>query len=112
MIRLLALCVTLAAGPAWAADGPVVVSVVTPDGKPAVGAKVWVYEYSYNDAPGTEPTPLVADSGKASNQLRTSWFEGKLTGFHGASSSSALRTSFTKRSAAALRSAPLFTCAM
>ena len=62
MTRLLALCVTLAAGPAWAADGPVVVRVVTAAGKPAAGAKVWVYEYSYNDAPETDPTPLAADA--------------------------------------------------
>ncbi len=62
MTRLLALCVTLAAGPAWAADGPVVVRVVTPDGKPAAGAKVWPHNFPIPEVPPPEPTPLVADA--------------------------------------------------
>ena len=62
MTRLLVLWVTLATTTASAADGPVVVRVVTPDGKPAAGAKVWEYEYASTDAPETEPTPLAADA--------------------------------------------------
>ena len=55
------------------------------------------------------PMPWVAESGKASSHTSTSWLDGKLIGFEGASSASAPRTSFTNRSAAARRSAQFFT---
>lgn len=58
------------------------------------------------------PMPLMAESGKAFSHFRTSWFDGKLTGLHGASFASALRTSLTNRSAADLRCTPLATRAM
>ena len=45
---------------------PVVVTVLDPDGKPAVGAKVWCYPYAGKDKTPCEPKPVVADAdGKA-----------------------------------------------
>lgn len=49
-------------GPALAGDEPTVIRVVAPDGKPAKGTKVWVYEYTGTDEPPKEPAPLTADS--------------------------------------------------
>lgn len=65
-MRWLALAFVLAAGPAAAAD-PVTVKVVTPDGKPAAGAKVWTYFYPNDgEPPPAEPTPAVtAADGRA-----------------------------------------------
>jgi hypothetical protein len=55
----IALAVVLAVGPASAAD-PVTVTVLTPDGKRAAGAKVWAYFYPNDDEPPpAEPTPVV-----------------------------------------------------
>lgn len=64
MSRTLASCAALllVVGLTLADDAPVTVRVLTTDGKPAAGAKVWVY--SYRD-PGEEekaPTELVADA--------------------------------------------------
>src|SRR5204862_3977015 len=64
MPRTLALCVALAAGLALArADDPppLTVRVVTSDGRPAAGAKVWAYGHPEP----TEPTPFVADAAGA-----------------------------------------------
>ena len=41
----------------------VVITVVTLEGKPAVGAKVWIYEYTADAEAQKEPKPLVADAG-------------------------------------------------
>lgn len=43
-------------------DAPVAVRVVTPDGKPAAGVKVWVYGYAEEAEAGKEPEPRVADA--------------------------------------------------
>jgi uncharacterized GH25 family protein len=70
MVRTLLLGLGIAAilGSARAEDArPYSVVVLTADGKPAAGAKVWVYDYTSAEGTPNEPPALVADAaGKVS----------------------------------------------
>ena len=59
---LACLAVALITRAARPEDPPVPVAVVTVDGKPAAGAKVWVYPYTGSEEAAREPTPLTADA--------------------------------------------------
>ena len=62
MPRTVALCLALALScVARADDTPIMVRVVTPDGKPAAGTKAWVYPAFAKQDKVKEPTPRITD---------------------------------------------------
>jgi hypothetical protein len=41
--------------------GPIKIVVLTPDGKPAAGAKAWLVRYSERGKESKQPEPLIVD---------------------------------------------------
>ncbi len=67
MFRIFACCIALSlACVASAENRPTTIRVTTADGKPAVGAKVWLQTFAESGKKPVEPPPLVTDgAGKA-----------------------------------------------
>ena len=67
MVRTIVCCIALTmTGLAGAQDRPTPIRVTTADGKPAVGANVWLRTYAEDAKPPVAPTPIVCDdAGKA-----------------------------------------------